>query len=736
MNQLGSANFKLFSNMRPRKPWGNHFLILTVLLAVSLSVHGQIEPSDPALLNTNGTLDTETDAEPDIATDGAGNWVATWQSEENLGGTAGTDWDIFVATSSDNGATWSAPALVNTNGNSDSGNDLFPVVASDGAGNWVAAWFSSENLGGTAGTDPDIFVATSSDNGATWSAPALVNTNGTSDSGGDINPVVASDGAGNWVAAWYSDENLGGTAGTDPDIFAASSTDNGATWSAPALLNTNGTSDSGDDYETDIASDGAGTWVAAWRSEENLGGAAGADPDIFAASSTDNGATWSAPVLLNTNGNSDSGDDFFPVVASEGAGTWVAAWFSTENLDGMAGTDRDCFVASSTDNGATWSAPALLNTNGASDSEVDDYVDIATDGAGNWVAAWRSGENLGGAAGTDLDIFAASSTDNGATWSAPALLNTNGTSDSGNDFMPVVATDGAGNWVAAWFSDENLGGTAGMDRDIFVTTFRFPYSVLSVPFYLDNASNFDANGVPADGTASFVGVKNGRDYPITLTITYTDTGGNDHTPVANTYVLSANSMVSWRPFADDPAEGAGSGQLVPNTSGGPAWGSVLLEANGPVTGRLITLDGIQDSMAMMLLPEGGGTTTLSVPFYLDTASNYVGGAVPADGTASFIGVKNMSDEPVMLTLTYTDTNGNDRTPATNTYMLPASSMVSWRPKANDPVEGNNSGQLVPNTDGGPAWGSVLIEANGPITGRLISIDGIKDTAALMLLPNK
>jgi hypothetical protein len=260
--------------------------------------------------------------------------------------------------------------------------------------------------------------------------------------------------------------------------------------------------------------------------------------------------------------------------------------------------------------------------------------------------------------------------------------------------------------------------------------------VLSVPFYLDNASNFIGAVVPSDGTASFVGVKNTSAVPVTLTITYTDTDGIDRTPANNTYVLPGNSTVSWRPFADDPIEGPAAGQLVPNTDGGPPWGSVLIRANGPISGRLITQDGIQRSTALMVMPKGGGALTLSVPFYLDNGANFVGGTPPNNGTASFIAVKNMRNVPVTITLTYTDAEGLDHTPANNTYVIPSNAMVSWRPFADDPVEGPTAGQLVPNTDGGPPWGSVLIQADGPITGRLIHLDGIENTTGLMLLPNE
>jgi len=58
------------------------------------------------------------------------------------------------------------------------------------------------------------------------------------------------------------------------------------------------------------------------------------------------------------------------------------------------------------------------------------------------------------------------------------VFNTSGTSDTGVDYTPQVTTDGSGNWVVVWGSNENLGGTAGTDGDIFVGTFSFGGSPL------------------------------------------------------------------------------------------------------------------------------------------------------------------------------------------------------------------------------------------------------------------
>jgi lipid-binding SYLF domain-containing protein len=312
-----------------------------------------------------------------------------WHSEDSLGDTIGTDYDVLVARSTDDGVTWSAPAALNTNAASDSGSDAWPKVATDGQGTWVAVWRSENSLGDTIGTDYDILVARSTDDGVTWTALAVLNTNASTDLGDDLHPQVTTDGQGTWVAVWPSSDSLGGAIGTDWDILVARSSDGGATWTAPAALNANAASDSGNDHRPQVTTDGEETWVASWSSRDSLGDTIGADGDILVVRSTDSGVTWSAPTALNTNAGSDAGEDLYSQLTTDGLGTWVAVWHSWDSLGDTVGEDADILVARSTDDGVTWTAPAALNTNAASDRAEDVLPQLTTDAQGTWVAVWE-----------------------------------------------------------------------------------------------------------------------------------------------------------------------------------------------------------------------------------------------------------------------------------------------------------------------------------------------------------
>ena len=280
-----------------------------------------------APLNANAATDTMKDEVPQVATDGVGHWVAVWQSGPSPG--TGGDKDILVARSTDNGATWTLPVYLNAGAAGDTAEDGSPQIATDGAGHWVAVWESNNSLGGTIGTDTDILVARSSDQGATWTVPAPLNTTAFADDAVDKDVRLAADGAGTWLAVWQIYDSSGGPYGADTDLLMARSVDGGITWSDAAPLNNAATDGDISDGYPQLTTDGAGHWVAVWESIDGHT-STGDDWNILVARSDDSGATWTTPEILNTDAAIDVKNDHTPSVTTDGRGLWLSVWRASE----------------------------------------------------------------------------------------------------------------------------------------------------------------------------------------------------------------------------------------------------------------------------------------------------------------------------------------------------------------------------------------------------------------------
>ncbi len=428
--------------------------LLCLELAASARAEFGVAVTPPAILNANAVTDAGQDLNPRVASDGKGHWVAVWESDDTLGGTTGSDFDLLVARSIDNGANWSIPTFLNTDAKTDTGTDTVADIATDGNGLWIAVW-QSNSMGG-AGTNFDILSARSTDNGATWSAPFPLSPNPAVDSVIEGVPRVATDGLGHWVVVW---ELAGGPSGP-PEIVYSRSIDNGVNWSLPApITNSPMIADEG----PAIATDGAGHWVVAWSSGDDLGGTIGGDGDILVARSIDNGANWSLPVPLNADAAIDNLPDANVELATDREGNWVAVWQVSE-----IGTSA-IRSARSIDDGAHWSSPVPIASSNS--TGLFGSLHVAYGGGGHWVAAFIQGAS--GTIGGPIDVLLARSIDNGANWSAPAPIPGNAGALSQFPDRVSVATDGLGQWVTTWAPGNPPDGI-GDDTDLRVSRFALP----------------------------------------------------------------------------------------------------------------------------------------------------------------------------------------------------------------------------------------------------------------------
>lgn len=441
-----------------------------VLTAVSIlgPVSWAVSFNTPAPLNTNAATDSGDDAKPVVVTDKLGHWVSVWQSNDTIGNTLGIDFDILVSVSSNNGATWSAPEALNSNATFDAGDDKEPVLTTDGSGNWVCVWQSTTALGMTDGTDTDLFVSTSSDNGATWSEVEALNTTYESDgSVVDTSPSVATDNAGVWVCAWESDNTLGDTIGSDLDILVSRSTDNGGTWSAPAPAKATAATDgTATDEKPCIIGCAFDRFIVAWQTNDTLGGFFDGAGDIIHAYSENHGVTWIGPLALSVNTNLiNNGPDENVSLATDDNGTVLALWDGYRTFNAMQ-TDRDIFVAYSQNNGGSYSFYADLSADSANGFKDENPI-AATDGKSTWLAMWERTSEQGGS--TDVD-FMKSESFALSSFFVQLPVNDITATDDGDDKNLSAATDSNGHWVLAWDSNEDLSKPLSADRDIAYAT--------------------------------------------------------------------------------------------------------------------------------------------------------------------------------------------------------------------------------------------------------------------------
>jgi len=475
------------------------FLFACVVLSIVASSNATAF-TPPQYVNPSSTGEYRLESEPRLATSGNGVWIAVWGSRDLSYGSTGLDKDIAFSRSTDHGATWSAVAYLNSNATSDSGHDMGPDIATDGSGNWVVVWTSTEDLNNNGNYQENIFYSRSVNNGVSWSAPALLNPNAPSNWISEESARVETDGNGRWIVLWSFRESFPTNINPDEDIYIARSDNNGGWWTTPAPISGNLVWDADSDYDPHLATDGSGNWVAAW----NRG------YDTMTSRSTNNGATWSSPVLVDAV-NAPVEIEYVTDVTTDGAGNWlVVRRIHDANLSAI-GNDGDLSCSRSTNNGVSWSAPVLINSTATSDSGFDGNASIITNGSGNWIALWTSTENIGGLAGTDSDVLVATSTDVGTTWSAAAVLTSLASSDTGSDGPPSVVTDENGLWAAVWSSTENLGGVAGTDSDIFVSqstndgmTWSGP-DVLAPPIFADIDRDFEPS-LATDDNGTWVAV--------------------------------------------------------------------------------------------------------------------------------------------------------------------------------------------------------------------------------------
>ncbi|KAA1260344.1 BNR/Asp-box repeat protein [Rubripirellula obstinata] len=362
------------------------------------SVDGGQTWSSPTPINSQEDGYTRDDSLYQILPNGENNWVALWDSRSSTIVPPYTQ--AVISRSSDNGQTWGAPEILNVDQAYTYGlvaGDYMLEIHP--GGDWILVGSTNNDLGGTIGTDQDVIISRSVDNGQTWSAPQPLSDLALSDTNVDDQGVrLTLDEQGNAIVAWSaydfssSDASImasssadGGLTWSDPHSFDS--------YNFTFLNDGSGTpqyrtvNDQSDERTGLVTADGLGNWIATWTSNDVLGFAAG--DRVWFAISSDNGQSWSIPAPLSL---STQVHDGFSIAASS-SGRWVSAFGASDRFVAgeRLGTDSDIVFQTATlegfptlvaQDGARHIAvgPRLGNTR---DAEIDGQPSPNADGDGS-----------------------------------------------------------------------------------------------------------------------------------------------------------------------------------------------------------------------------------------------------------------------------------------------------------------------------------------------------------------
>jgi hypothetical protein len=341
------------------------------------------------IVNTTATGSQHT---PRVAMDDAGDFVITWESNDQDGSLYGVYAQRYNADGSKpviNGSEF----LVN---NFTTNNQIHPDVAMDNNGNFVITWASSNQGDG----DYDAIYARRYDsNGDPQSSEFKVNT---FTDFVQFQPAIAMSGTGDFVIIWTSDSE-------DGDAFGIYGQRYNADGSKPVVNGTEfqiNTYTPGTQLYPAVAMDDAGDFVATWAGP-NDGGSDG----VFAQRYDSNGDAQGTEFLVNTYTTDYQSQ---PAVSLETNGDFVISWQS--NGQGSDSNGAGIFAQ-------RYNADGSLPSVNGTEFMVNTYTtstrggsSIALDNDGDFVVVWHS---YAGQDGDHYGIFGQRYNNNGDALDIP-----------------------------------------------------------------------------------------------------------------------------------------------------------------------------------------------------------------------------------------------------------------------------------------------------------------------------
>jgi hypothetical protein len=292
---------------------------------------------------------------PSVAMDSDGDFVISWQSENQ----DGANYGIYAQRYNSSGIPQGPELQVNS---TTIAKQSLPTVAMDSDGDFVISWQSGAQDGSLNG----IYAQRYSSSGVPQGPELQVNSFTTSD---QINPSVAMDNNGDFVISWFSNGQDGSGYGVYAQRYNSSGIPQGSELQVNSNINNSQSFPS-------VAMDIDGDFVISWQSDIQDG----ANYGIFAQRYSSSGVPQGPEFQVNSYTTSNQ---FNPSVAMDNNGDFVISWFS----NGQDGSGYGVYAQRYNSSGVPQGPEFQVNSTTFAKQSLPS---VAMDIDGDFVISWQS----------------------------------------------------------------------------------------------------------------------------------------------------------------------------------------------------------------------------------------------------------------------------------------------------------------------------------------------------------